>query len=245
MKICVIAPVVLQGGPRASLQEFAPAAWPGSQVEVVSLDRGPVSIESEYEDALAAPDIVAKAKAAEVNGFDAVIIDCMLDPGLGAAREQVSIPVVGPAQASMHLAAMLGASFSVITVLQRLVPPLHERARRYGVLDKLASVRAIEIPVLDLEGNPRAAVEPLVEQAVLAVEHDGAHGIVFGCTGMAGLARAVGEGLCQRKYRVPVIDPGIAALKVAETLVSLRLAHSKLTFPTPASKTVVGYPSLG
>jgi Asp/Glu/hydantoin racemase len=35
---------------------------------------------------------------------------------------------------------------------------------------------------------------------------------------------------------VKVIDPLPAAVKLAETLVSLKLTHSKLTFPTPADK---------
>ena len=38
-----------------------------------------------------------------------MIIDCMLDPGLPAVREKVTIPVIGPGQTAMHLAAMLTA----------------------------------------------------------------------------------------------------------------------------------------
>jgi allantoin racemase len=244
MKIRVIAPVILEGPTPPSVQQFARMARPDCEVEVVFLDRGPASIESEYEEALAAPDTIAKAKEGEETGADAIVVDCMLDPGLEAARERVSIPVVGPAQVSMHMAAMLSHRFSIVTVVSRLISPFYKLARTYGVSDYLGSVRAIEVPVLELERDQQATVTPLVEQASRAIEEDGSQAIVFGCTGMAGLARAVEDGLRARGYAVPVIDPGVAALKTAEVLVDLRLAHSKLAYPIPPVKALLGYPQL-
>lgn len=241
MRICVIAPVIRSGSGPASVEEFGLAARTDCEVRVVFLDRGPASIESEYEEALAAPDTVTKAWEAEKEGFDAVVISCMLDPGLAAARERVSIPVVGPSQASMHLAAMLGHRFSIVTVLKRLVPPLENLARVYGVDGQLASVRAVDIAVLDIEIDNQRVIEALVEQSILAIERDNAHVVVLGCTGMAGLAQAVRNGLLERGYDVPVIDPGIAALKLAEALVDLGQAHSKWTYPYPPKKLVLGF----
>jgi allantoin racemase len=40
-----------------------------------------------------------------------VVIDCMGDPGLFGARECVSIPVLGPMQTAMGIAAMMGHKF--------------------------------------------------------------------------------------------------------------------------------------
>ena len=81
------------------------------------------SIESEYEDILAAPDVVLKALEASKRGFDAVVVSCMLDPGVDQTREMLDIPVLGPAQTAMHVASMLGDKFSIITVLDRLIGP--------------------------------------------------------------------------------------------------------------------------
>jgi allantoin racemase len=144
----------------------------------------------------------------------------------------------------MHLAAMLGHAFSVVTVLQRLRTQLENEARLYGVFDKLASVRAVDMPVLELETDLGRTRELLVEQAVLAVEQDGAHAIIFGCTGMLGCAEAVRTGLSARGYDVPVIDPVPAAVVVAAALVEAGLSHSKLTYPAPPPKRVVGYDEL-
>jgi allantoin racemase len=183
--------------------------------------------------------------AAEASGSDAVIIDCMLDPGLPAVREKVAIPVIGPGQTSMHLAATLGDRFSIVTIVTGLVPALRRRARDYQLSDRLASVRAIDVPVLELEQDQQASVPLLLEQAILALEQDGADVIVLGCTGMAGLAESVHQGLGEQGHpEAPVIDPGLAALKQAEAMVDLGLTHSKRTYPLPPRKTLIGFPGL-
>jgi allantoin racemase len=214
--------------------------YPGSLT--VFLDHGPDSIESHYDEVLAVPDTIFKVKAAERAGFDAVIIDCMGDPGLAAAREVVAIPVIGPAQAAMHLAAILGHRFSIVTVLERVFPFLEDLARTYGLHSKLASLRAVDIPVLELEADPQRLIDQLIKEAIAAIKTDSAHVIVFGCTGMVGCSRAVREGLGTHGYAgVPVIDPTLAALQLARGVVELGLTHSKRTYPNPPAKNVIGY----
>ena len=241
MKIHVIAPIVLDDRRPASGDEYIRAARADCEVEVVSLDRGPASIESEYEEAIAAPDTIVKAKEAEAKGADAVVISCMLDPGIRAARELVSIPVLGPCEVSMHIAAMLGRQFSIITVLDRLLPPLQTLARLYGFSDHMASIRSINVPVLDLRHGADNIVQALFTESRKALEQDKAEVVILGCTGMAGMARTIHDKLLNLGYDSPVIDPGIAALKMAEALVEMRLSHSKITYPFPPKKLVVGY----
>jgi allantoin racemase len=241
VKIRVISPVVGRELGAGTLEELSPAARPDTELSSVTLDKGPASIESSYEAALAVPDVVAKAVQAEKDGVDAVISNCMDDPGVEAAREMVSIPVIGPAATSMHVAAMLGHKFSVISIFDSDVPAVSHHALRAGLERQLASVRAVNIPVLELSDRARAT-KALVEQAVKAVREDGAHVIIFGCTGMAGLAREVQEGLRKEGIvDVPVIDPAVLALKIAEALADIGLSHSKRTYPVPPKKEIVGY----
>jgi allantoin racemase len=242
MKIRVIVPVTTKEFVAATGPQYAAAARPDTEISVVGLDRGPASLESDYEDALAVPDILAKVRAAEAEGMDAVIIDCMADPGLSPARELASIPIVGPAQAAMHLAAILAHRFSVLTVLERDIPLIDRLARLYGLEGNLASVRPVNIPVLELDRDQERLMEALVEQSARAVAEDGAHIIFFGCTGMRGLAQQLEQALAEQGYTVPVIDPSVAALKLAEGLGDMGLSHSKRTYPPPPPKKVVGYP---
>ena len=242
MEIRVVGPVIRPKGMPAHGLEVTDEARPDVHIESVLLDCGPISIECEYDEVLAAPDTVAKVIEAERDGCDAVVISCFGDPALHAAREKVGIPVVGPGEASMHLAASLGHRFSVVTVVDSLVPLFENNARLHGLEHSLASVRSIGITVLDLEEKARdRAVQKLVEESILAIEDDGAHVIVLGCTGMTGLADAVQDTLACRGYKVPVIDPGLASLKVAEMLVDTGLIHSKRTYPAPPVKEIAGY----
>src|SRR4030066_2435457 len=117
MKICIINPVITTSWELDTQKEYSSFARPGTLVKTVSLDWGPASVETRRDDALATPDILNKTIQAEKDGFDAVIIDCMADPGLFSAREVVNIPVIGPVEASMHLAAILAHRFSFISLL--------------------------------------------------------------------------------------------------------------------------------
>jgi allantoin racemase len=240
-EICVIAPIVPTDARPDTAGVYEQAAPAGFQVRVVCLDRGPASIESEYEESLAVPDVLCKARQAEAQGCDAIVISCMLDPGLAAAREAVSVPVLGPAQVAMHVAALLGACFSIVTVTDSLLAPLRRRAVLYGLEDRLASVRSIQLPVLELKDHRQQVLERLTDQSCQAVRSDGASVVVLGCTGMAGMARAIQLELRRQNCEVPVIDPSVTAIQVAASLVNAGLTHSPIAFLQSPAKAVTGY----
>jgi allantoin racemase len=65
---------------------------------------------------------------------------------------------------------------------------------------------------------------------------------MFGCTGMVGLAQAVEDRMRREGISaVPVIDPPVLAVKIAEALAEMGLTHSKRTYPAPPAKEIVGY----
>lgn len=242
MHIRVITPITTPGFTAAS--DFEPLARVDTIVSQFELDVGPASIESAFDEALALPDTIAKIVQAEQDGVDAVVVDCFGDPGVDAGREATDMLVLGPAQTSMHLAALLGQKFSVVTVLEAVVPMLEDLAAKYGLADKLCSIRTVDIPVLELDQHQRL-VRGLADEAVKAVEEDGAHVIVFGCTGMRGCAAGLRADLAARGYPgIPVIDPVIAAFKLAEAIVDLGLAPSKRTYTTPREKALPGFEHL-
>ena len=239
-RIRVVVPITAAGFRDA--RAYSSLAGLGTEITLTQIERGPASIESEFDAALAAPGVILKVVEAEREGVDAAIIDCMDDPGLLAAREMVSIPVVGACQTTMHLASLLGHRFSVVTTMEGSVPGFENRAKLYGLSDKLASVRWVDIPVLDLSSSENRLLHDLIEQSVGAVERDGAHVVVFGCTGLLGYADAVRQGLEQRGHvGIPVIDPMPATIRFAEMLVDAGLRHSKRTYPFPPAEAAAGY----
>ena len=205
------------------------------------IDIGPGSIECEYDEAMSLPGTILKIIDAEKEGCDAVVIDCMGDPGLHSGRECVSIPVIGPCETAMHYASMLGHKFSVITVLERIRPMFENQSKIYGVPDKLASVRAVDIPVLELEDDLDRTVKQLTEQAILAVEKDHSDVMIFGCTGLLGCAEALEKNLKVKGYTIPVIDPIPLAINSAYICAKLNLTQSKHCYAPPPVKGMVGY----
>ena len=209
-------------------------------VSHVRIDRGPASIECEYDEMLAAPDTVARIIEAEREGADAVVIDCMSDPGVRPGRECVRIPVLGPCETSMHLACTLGDAYSVITIMKRSCAGVVNQARLFGAREKLASVRAVDIPVLALETDPAATRKALADEALKAIDEDGADVIIFGCTGMQGCADAVRESLLSHGRDAPVIDPVPVTIRLAAALATSGLSHSKTAFQAPPEKPAAG-----
>ena len=196
-------------------------AGPGVTVDAVSPQHGPVAIESHVDDALSVPGVLAEIGLGEDEGYDGFVIACFGDPGLKAARELATGPVVGIAEAGMRTAAYLGRGFSVVTTLSRTVGHAWDLAEEYGVARQCLGVHACEIPVLDLETDPtaRARILRACEDA-LAV--DGSDAIVLGCAGMADLCQSLSDEL-----GVSVVDGVAAATTTVEMLVRMNLATGK------------------
>ena len=235
-KIRIVTPIVSDGfRDDAPLRGALPADCDVSQT---FLCRGPESVESAVDEVLAGPGVIDAALTAESEGVDAIVIDCMLDPALDAAREAVSIPVIGCGEAGMKAAASQGP-FSVVTVLQRQERDFRSLASRYGFAELLVSVRGIGIPVLELGKNREASAAAAVAGGRAACIEDGAQAIVFGCTGMLGLALDVAEGLGINPARV--VDPLPPALRVAHEETARVGAVDKSLYPEPKSKRVKGF----
>ena len=86
--------------------DLARLARPGAELTYRCTGGGPAEIRNAHDVRLAAPFVVETIVAAGDEGFDAVIVDCTADPGVGEARELVSIPVVGAGEALRAAVAM-------------------------------------------------------------------------------------------------------------------------------------------
>ena len=235
MKIRIVVPIITDRFNAEVQREAAGFAAPDTEIDVVSLKKGPASIESFYDEILAAPFITEEVKRAEQERCDGVFVTCFGDPGVESSREVVDIPVVGGFQPTALTASLLCDRWSVVTVLERLRPMVRHNARKLGLIENLASVRAVDIPVLSLEDS-ELLKNRLLEQAELAVREDGAEAIVLGCTGMLGLAQSLMRELGQSGLPVPVVDPTAAAIGYLQMLIRAGLAHSKRAYPSPPEK---------
>lgn len=211
-----------------ALQEWIDTAKrPETQVDVVSLDRGPKHLEYHYYEALILADVLHLVKRAEKEGYDAAIPGCFYDPGLREAREITDrIVVTAPAEASMLIAATLGHRFSIIVGRKKWIPKMRENAVNYGLVERLASFESVELGVEDFQKDKEETERRLAEAAQRAIENKLAEVIILGCGYQFGFYQVL-----QKKLGVPVIDAVVAALKHAEMGIELRKrfgwGHSK------------------
>ena len=206
----------------------------GTEVVGVTSEFGPPSIESHYDEAMSVPGLLAAVGRGEAQGVDGYVIACFGDPGLDAARELATGPVIGIAEAAMHTASHLGGGFSIVTTLGRTIGRAEELAERYGMSRFCRGYHACEIPVLDLETDPMA-MKLVTEACREAVEQDGSDAVVLGCAGMADMCAHISA-----EIGVPVVDGVTAATLTVQSLVTMGLRTGKRgEFAAPPPKEYV------
>src|SRR5262249_54332839 len=153
----------------------------GCEVTAAGAERGPTSIESEADAAVAAAEVVALMRSLEPH--DAYVIACFGDPGLDAARELSDRPVVGIGEAAYQAASPVARRFAVITTLARGVPALEDALERRGLRTRCAAVVPLQIPVADQGGDNPSTTSAIVETGRRLVDELGAEALVLACGG--------------------------------------------------------------
>jgi allantoin racemase len=217
MRVLVVNPVGHDRWDHSDKKIYESYASEGTEVDVVSLPRGPASVETAEAYAEVEPLIIELVKGIHA-GYDAVIVNCFLDPGVAKLRKILGNKVVvGPCEASLSLARNLSDKIAVVTVGGGVetLGLIKERVKSLGFENVVVSMRGISLRVLELDRDREVTLRHLVNEASKAVS-EGADVIVLGCTGLAGMAREVSDAV-----GVPVIDPAWSALKIAELLASV------------------------
>ena len=234
MRIFVINPNTSESMTDHIRRELEKIKRPDTVLTVVNPEHGPVSIESAYDEALAGPPTLELVRRANEEGYDAIVLACFSDPSLDAAKEVSDVPVIGIEEATLHVAAMLGHKFSIMTSLSSRIPTRDLHVRLHGLESAFASAPALNMPVLEMDANPEKAKARILELARKAVQEDGAEVIVLGCAGLAGYAEDI-----ERELGAVVLDPTSVAFKVAEAVADLGLRHSKTgRFAVPPVKEI-------
>ena len=232
-RIKMIVPVPL---PQEALAGFAAQMPPGlvrpdMVIEFAGVRAGTSSLDSYFEATMADAFCLEAGLRAEQEGFAAVCLNTVSDSGLDALRSRLAIPVVGPGRASFFLAADLAKRFSVVTMWPQWHWIYRKLASETGLGARLASVRDIATRPDTREllaGKEEIVFAKLEEQCRRAIDEDGAEAIILGSTTMHQSHRYLAE-----RLNVPVLNPGLVAYKLCETLLDLGLAHSKRAYPAP------------
>lgn len=176
-------------------------------------------------------EILRSVLEAEKQGCDGVAISCFFDPTLSEARQLLKIPVTGLAEASMHLAYLMGSKFAIICKVAYYTSAMEEQISRYGMEAKAVKrnpVRALTIPEDRLSVLEQGALSGSAKDLDLLIANfqevargcveDGAEVLIMGCGLLSPLIQEAGllevEGAA-------LIEPMQAALKLAEMMADL------------------------
>jgi allantoin racemase len=122
------------------------AAAPGTTVEVHGLGPGKaIADQYRYLEFRDTGEILDNGLRAEREGYDAFLIGNIFEPGMHALRELLNIPVLGLCEASVHLACLMGASFSVVNVNPKFARRVSENIASYGLAGRLVSIDQMEV----------------------------------------------------------------------------------------------------
>lgn len=231
MRLRVINPIIVTKVDWEPIMQaaYSHAHESSTQLDFVFLEKGIESPEQHFWEELQMTYLIQEVERTDQSKYDGVIIFCAADPGLAAAKEWLDIPIVGILESSVAMACLLGRSFSWLSPLSCGNGFVRDRIASSGQLVHLASIRSIEVPVVQMHDD-RALLEKTLSEGRRAVEEDGADCLILGCTGMMSLAEAA-----QKELGVPVIDAGALGIRMCELLVKTGLKQSKKAFPTPRS----------
>ena len=180
----------------------------GPAIECVTLKEGPPGIQTQADvESVVAP--IGNMVRSRDNDCSAFVIACYSDPGLHAAREVTTKPVLGIAECGILTAMTLGQRFGVISILKKSIPRHLRYVGQMGVADRMAGDRAIGLGVTELT-NEAITFARMAEVAAELRDEDGADVLVMGCAGMARYRDRL-----QRHVGLPVVEPSQAAVSMA------------------------------
>ncbi|MCC6534701.1 MAG: hypothetical protein IT531_19300 [Burkholderiales bacterium] len=217
---------------------------PGTEIEVHGITKtGGVADQYRYLDYLESGEVMENCHEALRRGFDAFLIGNIGDPGLALCREIADIPVLGLGETCAHLACMMGANFSFVTINEKFTARIVENIERYKLAGRLAAINRMRIERLtDLEAgfSDDAARGRIIEQFMQAANANVDHGaevvIPAGGVVMALLAHA---GVHTAGGGAPVLNGITALVKQAEAVVKLdrimggRFTSKRLSYAPP------------
>lgn len=228
---------------------YVKIASPGTEIKLEHLEVSTNYVRSFYAEFYNNINIIERVIRAEEQGFEAVILGCMSDPGIWEAREVVDIPIVGVGESAYLIAQLLGIRFAVITVDDKIIPNMEKKLMLYGFSNRAISkpIRAVKPPFTTkeyIEGfeDPYKCIIPRFEEVAYECIKDGADVIIAGC-GYIGPMLTIGGYSRIKGTEVPVVDGGTAAIKLAELLVEMKkklgVSKSKHSYFAPPPKSVV------
>jgi allantoin racemase len=185
----------------------ASCAAGGVRVVGATAQRSPQMITTVAALAASAAEVV-EIGVADHKNYAGIIVSAYGDPGLGALRDKVMLPVVGICEESMIVAAAGGRRFGVATVTPELAGSIEDRARELDLHHLYSGIRLTPGDPLELVRDPARLEQELIVAVRACLEQDGAEAVIIGGGPLGQVATAI-----QPLFDQPIIAPIPAAMR--------------------------------
>jgi allantoin racemase len=214
------------GYPRVLREILDKVKDPDTEIHVAGITEiGGIGDQFRYLEYLETGEVLKNVQRAVREGFDAFLIGNIADPGLREAREIADIPVLGLCESAMHVACMMGANFSFVTINEKFTPRVVENVDRYGLRARFVGASRMQVErITDLGAGfePGEAQDRIVAQFNTAARRNTDSGaevvIAAGGVVMALLAHA---GIHATEDGVPILNGITNLVKLGEAAVKL------------------------
>ena len=185
---------------RRRQQRYERLAPAGLEIHLDDIgDGAPRALETEGDVRRSESLVIEEIRRTDADRYDAVLPDCVLDPGVGVLAD-APVPVVGLLALCGHFLAGAGQRFAAVTRNAAIGAELRRKAGTYGMSEALTDVRVLGLSVADIPDDAAWA------RAITRSVADLPVGAVFnGCSAVD--VRPAGAG-------PRIVDPTAVALRV-------------------------------
>ncbi len=178
---------------------------------------------------LVVPAFIDAFRQAEAEGYHAAVPLGTLDLAVDAARSVVDIPIIGPAEAMLHIASLLGNRFGILVYSETSLVLCRRIVKQYDMTSKIVGWKKSGFHLPDIIGNRDQFLTNFVAHArELVEEHDADVILPMGITQCP---VHVDPNWLSDQLGVPVVEGIGAPIRLAALLVGLNLRHSRKHWP--------------
>jgi allantoin racemase len=149
--------------------------------------------------------LVIEALTAAPDGYDALMPDCVLDPGVEQLAGTLPVPVLGLLRLSVGWSVLLGRSSGAVARNQPIADEIAARVDAYGWSSSFTGVEVLDLDVHAIADSTRWG--EALGGAVQRLEKTGARSVINGCS-------AVDLPIEQTPSQARVVDPTAVALRL-------------------------------
>lgn len=185
------------------------------QIEVIRMAASPVVLESFCDYTLAGREIITYLKENDVSAYDGILLACFGDPCLYALKENVSVPVIGIAEAAFSRALLTGYKFSVLAASEKAVPMMESMIDTYGLQGRNAGTLTLHTNIEEFLHDADKLKQKLL-QAITEAKQKEAETVIYGCAGMT----MVSKTNLMEQTGISIIDPIVSGISTLSAMIS-------------------------